>query len=166
MYGRTAKQMDGSYMDGPKVHMALSSLCEPQGILNGNDLRPTVNPSIQNPNASRILIKRRSWKIRTLVRIFLYGKDLLRKHNNSNLCHYKNPKTLRKQVRIIYLLWHSRVVKNSNLTFRGYLASTTPVLSVRSSLFVLCRCCFEHVRTVLFTVDFPASSNIKTIQFI
>ena len=50
-------------------------------------------------------------------------------------------------VRIIYLLWHSRLVRNSNLTFRGYLAGTTPVLSVKSS-FLLCRCCFEHVWTV------------------
>ena len=52
------------------------------------------------------------------------------------------------KVRIIHLLWHSRVVRNSNLTFEGYLAGTTPVLSVMSSLFVLCRCCFEYVRTV------------------
>ena len=33
-------------VDGPKGHMALScSLCGPQEILNGNDLRLTVNPS-------------------------------------------------------------------------------------------------------------------------
>ena len=33
-------------VDGPKGHVALScSLCGPQEILNGNDLRPTVNPS-------------------------------------------------------------------------------------------------------------------------
>ena len=52
------------------------------------------------------------------------------------------------KVRIIYPLWHSRVVRNSNLTFGGYLAGTTPVLSVRSSLFVLRKCCFEHVWTM------------------
>ena len=34
-------------------------------------------------------------------------------------------------------LWHSRVVKSSNLTFGGYLAGTTLVLSVRSSLFIV-----------------------------
>ena len=50
------------------------------------------------------------------------------------------------KVRIINSLWHS--VRNSNLAFGGYLAGTTPVFSVRSSFFVLCRCCFEHVQTV------------------
>ena len=34
-------------VDGPKGHVALScSLCGPQEILNRNDLRPTVNPSL------------------------------------------------------------------------------------------------------------------------
>jgi len=33
-------------VDGPKGHMALTwSLCGLQGILNGNDLRLTINPS-------------------------------------------------------------------------------------------------------------------------
>ena len=40
------------------------------------------------------------------------------------------------------------------MIFGGYLAGTTPVLSVRSSLFVLYRCCFKHVRTVWLTIDF------------
>ena len=57
-------------------------------------------------------------------------------------------------------LWHSRVMRSSNLTFRGYLADTTPVLSVGSSLFVLCWCHFEHVLTLYLTVDFPASSVV------
>ena len=43
-------------------------------------------------------------------------------------------------------LWHSRVVNNSNLTFRGYLTGTTPVLSMRSSLFVLRKYYSEHIR--------------------
>ena len=37
-------------------------------------------------------------------------------------------------------------------------ADTTSVLSARSSLFVLCRCCFKYVRTMWLTVDFLASS--------
>ena len=41
------------------------------------------------------------------------------------------------KVRIIYPLWHSRVVRNSNLTFGGYLAGTTPMLFAWSSLFVV-----------------------------
>ena len=50
-------------------------------------------------------------------------------------------------------LWHSRVVRSFNLIFRGYLAGTTPVLSVRSSLFVLCRYYFENVRIVWLIGD-------------
>ena len=41
------------------------------------------------------------------------------------------------------------------------MAGTTPVLSVRSSLFVLRMCHFEHVLTVQLTVDFPASSGMS-----
>ena len=50
-------------------------------------------------------------------------------------------------------LWHSRVVRNSNLTFGGYLASITLVLSARSSL-LLCRYCLERARTVWLTGNF------------
>ena len=45
-------------------------------------------------------------------------------------------------------LWHSKVVRSSNLTFGGYLADTTPVISVRSSLSivqVLFRACKDFV---------------------
>ena len=47
-------------------------------------------------------------------------------------------------------LWHFRVVRSSNLTFGGYLVGTTPMLSVRSSLFVVwvlfraCKGCVAH----------------------
>ena len=45
-------------------------------------------------------------------------------------------------------LWHSKVVRSFNLTFGGYLAGTTPMLSIRSSLFivqVLFRACKDYV---------------------
>ena len=46
----------------------------------------------------------------------------------------------------------------SNLTFGGYLAGTTPVLSARSSSFsVLSRSGIEYVRTMRLTGDFLAS---------
>ena len=45
-----------------------------------------------------------------------------------------------------------------NLNFGGYLAGTTPMLSIRSSPFVLCRNCFECVRTAWLTGDFLATS--------
>ena len=50
----------------------------------------------------------------------------------------KAQKILRKQVRIIYPslgLWSGENIYN--LTFRGYLAGTTPVLFARSSLFIV-----------------------------
>ena len=50
-------------------------------------------------------------------------------------------------------LWHSRVVKSSNLTFGGYLACITPVLSTRSSLFVvqvLFRACEDRDLLLIF----------------
>ena len=71
----------------------------------------------------------------------------------------KTPKPSQTKVRIIYPssgtleLW-----KFSNLTYGRYLASITPVLSVRSSLFVLHRYCFERVRIVWLIGDFSASS--------
>ena len=67
----------------------------------------------------------------------------------STLYYYKSPNILINQgTHNSHQLWHSRVMRSSNLTFGGYLTGTTSVLSARSSLFVLCRCCFEHVRTV------------------
>ena len=73
--------------------------------------------------------------------------------------YYKNPNTLTNQGTHNFTpLQHSRVVRSSNLTFGGYLAGTTPVLSVRFFLFVLCRCHCEHVLTMQLTVDFLASS--------
>ena len=67
----------------------------------------------------------------------------------STLYYYKSPNILINQgTHNSHQLWHSRVMRSSNLTFEGYLTGTTSVLFARSSLFVLCRCCFEHVRTV------------------
>ena len=44
----------------------------------------------------------------------------------STLYYYKNPKTLTNQGKHnLPQLWHSRIVKSSNLTFGEYVASTT-----------------------------------------
>ena len=67
----------------------------------------------------------------------------------------KTPKPSQIKVRIMYSisgileLW-----KFSNLTFGGYLAGTTPVLSARSLLFLFRRFCLEHVRTVWLIENF------------
>ena len=74
----------------------------------------------------------------------LIRKRLKTKEKRSTLYYYKSPNTLTNQGTYNWpQLWHFRVVKSSNLTFRGYLAGTTPVLSVRSSLFLLHRCCLS-----------------------
>ena len=89
-------------------------------------------------------------------------KKLLNQGRDVNpLLLYKSKNLTNQGSHNLPQFWHSRVVKSSNLTFRGYLAGTTPVLFVRSSLFVLCRYCFKHVRTVWLTIDFSASSFIN-----
>ena len=56
----------------------------------------------------------------------------------SILYYYKSPNTLTNQgTHNFPQLWHSKVVKISNLTFEGNLVDTTLVLSVRSSLCVV-----------------------------
>ena len=55
------------------------------------------------------------------------------------------------KVRIIYPSSGTlRVVKSSNLTTERYLVGTTSMLSVGSSIFVLCRYCFEHEDRVTY----------------
>ena len=82
----------------------------------------------------------------------------------SVLHYYKSPKTLTNPgIHNSPQLWHSRVVRSSNLTFEGYLASTTPVLSVGSSLFVLCRYCFEHMRTVWLLLIFQHHQFVPSV---
>ena len=67
----------------------------------------------------------------------------------------KTPKPSQTMVHTIYPnsgtleLW-----KFSNLTFGEYLADSIPVLSAMSSLFLFCKFCLEHVRTVRLTDDF------------
>ena len=62
----------------------------------------------------------------------------------STFYYYKIPNTLINQgTHNSPQLWHSRVVRSSDLTFREYLAGTTPVLSVRSSLFVFVQVLFR-----------------------
>ena len=76
----------------------------------------------------------------------------------------KTQKPSQIKIRIIYPssatleLW-----KFSNLTFRGYLTSTTPVLSTRSFLFLFCRFYLEHVRTVRLTNDFQHHQLLSSV---
>ena len=59
-----------------------------------------------------------------------------------------------------WILCHSKVVEIlSNLAFGGYLAGTTPILSIGFSLFLFHRFCLEHVRTVQLTDDFCIISS-------
>ena len=74
-----------------------------------------------------------------------------RKQRSSVLRYYKNPKAFRKQVRIIDPSSDTlELRKDSNLTFGGYLAGTTPMFSIRFSLFVVqvllqaCKDCVAH----------------------
>ena len=72
------------------------------------------------------------------------NEDLLHKHRSLILHYYKNSKTLRKQVRIIHPSSDTlELRRSSNLTFRGFLANTTLVLSVRYFL-----CCAGVVVSV------------------
>ena len=95
----------------------------------------------------------------TLIRIPI-RKRLLNQGRDVNSLLLEKPQNPHNQdMHNLPKFWHSRVVKSSNLTYRGYLANITPVLSMRSSLFVSCSYCFEHMRTVWFAVNFLASSN-------
>ena len=82
----------------------------------------------------------------TLIKIPIL-KDFQAKEREVDFSTIKATILSLAKVCIIYPLWHSRVVRNSNLTFGGYLAGATLVLFARSSLFMLCWC-FEYVRTV------------------
>ena len=67
----------------------------------------------------------------------------------------KTPNPSQIKVCIIYLSSGTlELQKFSKLTFEGYLASATPVLSIRSSFSLLSRCCLEHMRTMQLTDDF------------
>ena len=67
----------------------------------------------------------------------------------------KAPKPSDTKVHIIYPISGTlELWKFFNLTFRGYLADTTLVLSARFSLFLFRRFCLEHVRTMWLTNDF------------
>ena len=119
----------------------------PRISIQGSILYPTINLSQGNPCKERIL------------QDICIDEDLPYKERPSplrNECQLyttiKTSKPSQTMVRMIYPnsgtleLW-----KFSNLTFKGYLADTTPVLSVRSSSSSLCRYCWEHVRTVRLT---------------
>ena len=103
-----------------------------------------------------ILTRKGSHKIRVLMIDLPYKK---RPSMPRNRCQpyttIKTPKSLQTKVHIIspnsgtLELW-----KFSNLTFRVYLAATTPILSTRSSLFLFRMCCLENVRTMRLTDDF------------
>ena len=73
--------------------------------------------------------------------------------------YYKSLNTLTNQgMHNLLQFLYSRVMRSSNLTFGGYLADTTLILSVRSSLFVLYKCCYERARTVWLTDNFSTPS--------
>ena len=79
------------------------------------------------------------------------SKDVLDLHN------YKNPKTLKKKVRIIYLssntleLWEILTWPSEDIW------SAPHQCSLLGLLFLLCRYCFERAKAVWLTGDFSAS---------
>ena len=67
----------------------------------------------------------------------------------------KTTKSSQIKIRIIYPRFDTlELWKFFNLTFGGYLADTTSVLSTRSSSFLFRKCCLKHVKTVWFINDF------------
>ena len=98
---------------------------------------------------NEILTRGGFWNIRSLMKIFPIRKRLVMQAKKFGSMLLQKPKDSQKtDTHNLPQLWHSRVVKSSNMTFGGYLVCITPVLSVRSSLIVLCRYYFEHIRTV------------------
>ena len=125
-----------------------------QETSKGNFLHPTINPNQRNLYIERI------------PRDTCIYEDLPHKETSSSqrkqmsvLHYYKNPKPLEIKVHIIYPNFGTlELWTHSNLTFGGYLASTAPILSVRSSSSLLCRFCLERMRTVQLIDDSLASS--------
>ena len=133
---------------GQRVQRGLA--WSPRMIIHGNGLCPTINPNQRNPYNKRI------------PQSTCINEDLPYKERPSpprNKCQLystiKTPKPSQIKVRIYYPnsgtleLWEF-----SNLTFGGYLAGTTLVLSVRFSFSLLHRFCLEHVRTERLIDDF------------
>ena len=130
---------------GRKGRRIKHSLAWPPRIsTQGNILHPTINPNQESLHKERI------------SQYTGINEDLPYKERPSpprNECELyatiKIPKPFQTKVRIIHNssgileLW-----KFFNLTFGGYSAGTTPVLSARSSLFLFHRFSLEHVRTV------------------
>ena len=111
---------------------------------------PTINPNQRNLYKERI--PQNIWINENLS---YKEKPSLPRNKCQLYATIKIPKPSQTKVRIFYPnsstleLW-----KFSNLTFRGYLTGTTSVLSTRSSLFLFCRFCLEHVRIVRLIDDF------------
>ena len=81
-----------------------------------------------NPNQRNLHMGRISQNTRIYA---LIGNIFFVKKPRSILHYYKNPKNLEIKVRIIYPNFGSlELWKFANLTFGGYLAGTTPVLSI------------------------------------
>ena len=83
------------------------------------------------------------------------GNIFFTKKQRLVLCYDKNPKPSENKVHIINPSFGTLGLWTfSNLTFGGYLADATRVLSVRFSSSLSCRFCLDHVRTVQFINDF------------
>ena len=132
--------VNGYKVDGSKGHVALNQLLGGlQETLNGNDLQITTNPCSVNPNMNRILIWRGFWKIRALMEIYSYKEKTC--CARIGVWFYTTIKapipSLIKVCKIQPSSGTLELWQSSNLTFRGYLIGTTPMLFVRFSLFVV-----------------------------
>ena len=119
-------------------------------FIQGNILHPTINPNQGNPYKERIP------PITCIYEDLSYKERPSPPRNDCQLyATIKTPKPSQTKVRIIYpssgtLEWWTF----SNLTFGGYLAGITPILSVRFSSSLLRRSCLKHVSTVQLTNNF------------
>ena len=133
--------------NGPYAHMAARN---PRW-----EILVTLTKPPQNPKVNRILAQSGFRKIRAFIKIFSTRKSLVHHARTIQEDSYKErtstprkrcqpsttikaPISSQTEERIIYHSLALQSCENSSyLTFRGYLAGTTPVLSVRFSFFVV-----------------------------
>ena len=130
---------------------------------------------------NRNLVQRAFWKIRALMKDPLYKemscpsrlgllkripirKRLLHQGGEATYYYYKSPNTLTNQGmhNLPSLTLQSRE-NNFNLTFGGYLAGITLILSVRSSIILLCRSTL-NVRVLHDLLVIVSASSIRFME--
>ena len=131
----------------------------PRISMQGIILYPTINSSQGNPYKEKIP------QNICIMRIFPTRKKPSLPRNKCQL--YATIKTSKpSQTKVCIIYPNSGTLESwkfFNLTIGGYWASTTPVLSTRSFLFLFHRFYLEHVRTVWLTDEFWRHQYTKAI---